>query len=67
MIQPKYQAQFDPQNPNHVQEYAYFLTIGRWKGSCPFILEEPFLSVPHMIERKLALQYIEQVAFTVSA
>ena len=67
MIQPRYQVQFDPQNPDHVQEYAYFLTVGRWKGSCPFILEELFLSVPHMVERKLALQHIEQVASTVSA
>ena len=67
MIQPRYQVQFDPQNPDHVREYAYFLTVGRWKGSCPFVLEEPFLSVPHMIERKLALQCIEQVASTIPA
>lgn len=49
---------FDEFNPSHVREYANFIDNNRsWKTGCPFKLEEPFISIPHMIESKLSIAY----------
>jgi hypothetical protein len=36
-----------------VEEYKFFVKNGKWKTGCPFILEQPYLSVPHMINDKI--------------
>lgn len=62
MLQSPSQANFDPHNTQHLEQFAHFLEKGKWECSCPFVLEAPFLSVPHMIERKLSLQWLKQNA-----
>lgn len=44
---------FDVNNKKDVDAYKFFLTNSKWDNSCPFILEEPFLSIPDMIKDKL--------------
>lgn len=44
---------FDVNNKKDVDAYKFFLTHSMWDGSCPFILEEPYLSIPDMIKDKL--------------
>lgn len=53
---------FDPSNVNDLKIYKEFVKNGAWgnKG-CPFVLELPYLSVPHMIADKIASHVAEAV------
>lgn len=49
-----FKQNFDIRDKNHVLEYAFYLENNKWRNGCPFKLEEPFASIPHMIERKIS-------------
>ena len=55
----QHKVEFNSSDKNHLREYCYFVKNGRWRVSCPFKIKDPFNSVPHMIERELALKYAE--------
>ena len=44
---------FDPKNKKDIAEYTFFYINNRWKDSCPFHLEWPYLSVPDMVKDKI--------------
>jgi hypothetical protein len=45
---------FDPNDANDVKCYKSFLKNSSWGVTgCPFILENPYLSIPHMIQDKI--------------
>ena len=44
---------FNPNNKEHIEAYKQFLLESRWKNGCPFFLEFPFLTIPHMIQDKI--------------
>jgi hypothetical protein len=43
---------FDPKNKKDVELFKTFLSKNRWGGSCPFVLEEPYLNIPDMLKDK---------------
>jgi len=47
---PKYL--FDPRNKQHINLFRYFLNEKRWGSPCPFLLEEPYLTIPDMMKDK---------------
>ena len=55
---------FDPRNKKDVMEYKNFLKNSRWVNNCPFFLEEPFLSIPSMIEHTIIMEYINTIVKT---
>lgn len=60
MLHKDDKIKFNPMNKDHVLMYGQFLKNGRsWKGLCPFKLEEPYESVPHMIEAKVTQAFCE--------
>lgn len=45
---------FNPNEQKDIECYKKFLQHSRWEpDGCPFILENPHLSVPHMIQDKI--------------
>lgn len=49
------QHHFDAGNKDDLKAYKAFLAEGHWnKGICPFILEWPYLTVPDMVNDKIA-------------
>ena len=50
---------FDPANKQHRQAYKTFISKGTWE-QWRFDCEFPFLELPAMIERKLALYACEK-------
>jgi hypothetical protein len=52
---------FDPNNLDHVNHYKYFLVNSRWKGSCPFRVEWPFVTVPELIKDRLIKKYLDNI------
>ncbi len=46
----KKRVPFDPMNKEHLAEFKFFRENARWKTTCPFLLEEPYLSIPSMCE-----------------
>ena len=53
--------EFDPNNAEDLNEYKYFLQHQRWKNTCPFLLEWPFLDMIQMIEGKIVRQHINKI------
>ena len=43
---------FDPKNKYHINLLRYFLNENRWGAPCPFLLEEPYLTIPDMLKDK---------------
>jgi hypothetical protein len=43
---------FDPKNKKDIELFRMFLTENKWKGPCPFILEEPYTVIPEMLKDK---------------
>jgi hypothetical protein len=43
---------FDPKNKYHINLLKYFLNENRWGAPCPFLLEEPYLTIPDMLKDK---------------
>jgi hypothetical protein len=45
---------FNPRSKKDVETFKKFLIENRWGGTgCPFILENPYISIPHMIQDKM--------------
>lgn len=43
---------FDPKNKQHIKLFKHFLNENRWGSPCPFLLEEPWLTIPDMLKDK---------------
>ena len=43
---------FDPKDKSHIKLLKLFLSETRWRGPCPFLLEEPYLTIPDMLKDK---------------
>jgi hypothetical protein len=43
---------FDPKNKKDIELFRMFLIENKWKGPCPFILEEPHTVIPEMLKDK---------------
>ena len=43
---------FDPKNKKDIELFKMFLTENKWKGPCPFLLEEPHTVIPEMLKDK---------------
>lgn len=51
---------FDAKNKQHVEVYKQFLVNSKWGvEGCPFELEEPFISIPGMIQDKLVKHFLK--------
>ena len=51
---------FNPHIMAHIKRYARFLSEGKWgKDKCPFILEEPFTSIPEMCNYRVIRYYLK--------
>ena len=62
---PEPRVPFDPNNREHLLDYAEFLKYNNWRSGCKFLLEEPYEDIPTMVRRKLVehfmKSYVEQV------
>jgi hypothetical protein len=47
---PKYL--FDPKDKYHISLFRCFLDESKWGDPCPFLLEEPYLTIPDMMKDK---------------
>lgn len=52
---------FNPSNKKDLSELKFFIKNGKWKTSCPFEVEYPYLNVVDMILRKFTFSYIDTV------
>jgi hypothetical protein len=43
---------FNPKNKEHVFLLKQFLQSYKWGKPCPFLLEEPYVTIPDMIKDK---------------
>lgn len=52
---------FDVLSKEDLEHYKFFLENSSWGSrGCPFKLEEPYLSVPTMIEFKITERYLSE-------
>lgn len=59
-IQKKIRRIFDENNKTDVEVYRQFLINNTWgHNGCPFLLEEPFASIPGMIDNKLIRKFLK--------
>ena len=60
-IKSNKKRKFDINNKQDVEIYKHFLVNHDWKltGTCPFILEFPYLTIPDMIKDKLIRKYLK--------
>ena len=52
--------QFDASNEEHVRAYVCLKKFGRQHPTLRFYLEDPFLSVPHLMESRIADRFLSQ-------
>lgn len=43
---------FDARNKKDVEVFRTFMAENKWGGPCPFVLEEPYLTIPDMLKDK---------------
>ena len=43
---------FDPKNKKDIELFKRFMAENKWGEPCPFLLEEPYLNIPHMMKEK---------------
>lgn len=55
---------FDPSNREDLKALKYFKDNGKWKGACPFYLEDPYIEVPAMCESKFTDYMLSKVLKT---
>jgi hypothetical protein len=61
MLQNKMLVNFDANNVEHRKHFKTFFIQHKWHNKSPrFILENPFLDVPTMIQNKLMQYYLKQ-------
>ena len=51
---------FDPDNKDHVMQYAHFMKHGSWENGCKFTLEAPFFNIPTMVQYKLMNMFMKK-------
>jgi hypothetical protein len=51
---------FNPNDKNHVMEYAHFMKYGSWQNGCKFALEAPYFNIPTMVQHKLMQQFMKK-------
>jgi hypothetical protein len=45
---------FNPSDKKDMECFKKFIKQGRWDANgCPFMLENPYISIPHMIQDKI--------------
>lgn len=49
---------FDPANKQHRLDYARFLKYNNWKECCHYLLEDPYMDIPTMINDKLIAYFL---------
>jgi hypothetical protein len=50
---------FEVDSKQDLEVFSNFLKHGGWgKEGCPFVSEEPFISIPDMIKDKIARKYL---------
>lgn len=54
---PKYL--FDPKDKAHLKLFKSFLSENKWGKPCPFLLEEPYLTIPDMMKDKFIRNELE--------
>lgn len=52
---------FNPSRAEDLKELKYFKDNGKWRGACPFYLEDPFIEVPAMCESKFTNYMLEKM------
>ena len=53
---------FNPNNLEDLKVYKYYLKHNNWgKNGCPFELEWPWISLPYMIEHKIAEHTVNSI------
>lgn len=56
---------FDPSDKKHLLDYAQFLKYSNWKNGCQYLLEDPYMDIPTMINEKIVnhflSDYVEKV------
>jgi hypothetical protein len=57
---PKAREIFDAENQEHVLDYASFIKYNSWKGGCNYLLEDPYMDIPTMINAKLVTHYLKE-------
>ncbi len=51
---------FNAYDTEDIKCFRKFLMTGRWDYmGCPFILENPYISIPHMIQDKITKKVLE--------
>lgn len=58
VLKPREKIMFDPNNNDHVKDYASFLKSSNWVNGCKYILEHPFQDIPSMINHKLVRHFL---------
>jgi hypothetical protein len=56
---------FNPKNIDDLNEYKYFLQHQKWRSTCPFVLEWPFVDMLQMIEHKIVRHHINTIVKSV--
>jgi hypothetical protein len=58
VIQEKPRVLFDPNNKKHLVDYASFLKYNNWKNGCQYLLEDPYMDIPTMINEKVVSHFL---------
>ncbi len=58
----KMKIEFNPGNPEHLQDYYEFRKNRRWRNGCSYILEFPYLDMPSMINSKIVDHFLKEFA-----
>lgn len=57
VVKPR--VNFNPANKQHRLDYAQFIKYNNWKTGCQYLLEEPYMDIPTMIQDKLVRYYLK--------
>lgn len=60
-LTPQEKILFDPKNKEHLTDYAYFVKHRNWKNGCRYIIEEPFETLPSMINHKITMNKLNAI------
>ena len=44
---------FNPNNKQHMLDFAYYTKYSNWKNGCHYLLEDPYMDIPTMIRSKI--------------
>jgi len=50
---------FEAENDEHVLDYARFIKYNSWVEGCNYLLEDPYMDIPTMINAKLVTHYLK--------